>query len=124
MTIGEIDLLAAPEPPGADHKETNQPYKRHPDDGNPADRNRNAAKKMNDCSDHACCRRNRHTHKIFSTRTARILWYRIGADIEACQTACAAQQKNKTDKRAQLHQLLPMHWIRHGRQHTKAPGKG
>src|SRR5579875_182817 len=124
MTAGKVDLLAAPEAPGADHQEANQADQRHPDQSYPWNRNRDAVKEMNHGSNDSRRCRNGHTHKILSSRPARVFGYRIHTDVESGQTAGATDEEEKTNKGAKLYQLLAEDEITQRWEHTEAPGKG
>ena len=124
MAIGQVDFFPAPEAPGTDHQQPDQEDQQHPHDGDPPVGHRRSGKEMDHSGNHAGGRGNGHAHKVFSSRTSRILGQQVGADIKARQAAGAAEQKKKAEECAPLHHVLPAHGI-HGRgQHLETPGEG
>src|ERR1017187_1232775 len=107
MTAGEVNLLARPEPPRAHHQEPGQRHHHQPRDRDPPNCHRNSVAEVNGRGQQSRRSRNRHPHKILSSRPARISWLRIVRDVEARQPRRSAQQEQKTDECASLHQVLP-----------------
>src|ERR1035437_532594 len=107
MTARKIDLLAGPEPPGAHHQEPRQRHQPQPRNSDPPISHRNAVAEMDGCRQQSRCSRNRHSHKILSSRPSRISGLRIVRNVEPRQPRRPAQQEEKTDECASLQQVLP-----------------
>src|SRR6266702_933713 len=66
-------------------------------------------------------RRNRHSNKVLPPRPARVARLRVVTDVEPCQPGSAADEEEKANKRARMHQVLAQLVIDALRQKMKAP---
>ena len=122
MPIEEIDLLAAPEAPGAHHQETDQRDQRHPHNGQPPVEDRIAVEEMHDGGKHARRRRNRHADKILSARTARILGTGLWLILKRASRPAPHIRKRKQINAPNCTTAAKQSDIASG-QHAEAPGK-
>src|SRR5580658_7101336 len=121
MTLAEVDLFTRPEAPGAHHQESAQTDENQPQHADPLRLYRIRAEKMHRRRQHARRCGNRHPYKILPVRSSWIPRLRIVADIESRQPRRAANQKEKTDEAAGLHQMLVQFRIERVGQKIKSP---
>src|SRR5258705_11668180 len=121
MTPTGSEFLGAQEPPVAPHQKARKQQQTQPPQRDPWTVDRRASLEVDHRTDHARARRNRHPNKILLSRPAWIPRLRIDADVESCQPARSADQKNKADEDPDMHQLPPQLRMLQLRQHAEPP---
>ena len=106
MPAGEVDLLARPEAPGADHQEAGQSDQDQPEDGDPPRLDRIGVEEVDGGGQQAGRGGNGHADKVLAIRAAGVARLGIVADVEARQPRDSADEKQKADESAGLEQVL------------------
>ena len=124
MPAGKVDLLAAPEAPGADHEKAGHANDSHPRKRQPHVEDRVTLDQVDHGGKQASSRRDGHADKILAIGAAGILGQGIVRDVEASQPAGATDEEQKTEEATALDEARP-HQVVHGerRQLAEAPGK-
>src|SRR5208337_2193316 len=124
MTAGQVRRKGCkPRPARRVHiaKKTKSEDEHAPPDRQPPNLQRIALNQMDHCGNGSGASRDRHTNKIFTSRTAWVRRQRVYLNVEPRQPARPCQEENKGRDRAKLNNPRADVEISGNRQHAKSP---
>lgn len=126
MGAGEVDLLAGPKAPCADHQESAEADQNEPGNGDPPPPvlNGDAVEEMHGGRNQSGRGRNGHANEILPSRPSRVARLRIAADVEAGKARDASHKKKKTDECAGLLKVQVQAGVDGIREEMKSPDEG